>query len=187
MVFLTALWLPILLSAVIVFVASSIIHMVLPYHKSDYSKLPDEDKLLDALRGAGLAPGRLYHFPHCADHKQMGSPEMQEKYKKGPVGLLTILPSGAPAMGSFLAKWFTYCVVISLVAAYLTGRTLATGAPYLTVFRVAGTAAFLGYAGAHASDSIWKGQSWSTTFKHIFDGLIYGMLTGGTFGWLWPR
>ena len=36
MVGLAALWLPILLSAVIVFVASSLIHMVSGWHKSDY-------------------------------------------------------------------------------------------------------------------------------------------------------
>ncbi|MGH9556032.1 MAG: hypothetical protein ACRD2Y_09460, partial [Terriglobales bacterium] len=112
MISLTTLWLPIVLSAVAVFIASSIIHMALPYHKSDYSKLPSEEKVMDALRAEGLAPGRLYHFPHCASHKEMGSPEMQEKYKKGPIGLLTILPSGVPAMGSFLAKWFLYCVAI---------------------------------------------------------------------------
>jgi len=187
MVSLTALWLPIVLSAVFVFVASSIIHMLLPYHKSDYSKLPNEEKVMDALRAEGLAPGRLYHFPHLASHKEMGTPEAQEKFKKGPVGLLTILPSGVPSMGSFLGKWFVYCLAIGFVTAYLTGRTLAPGAPYLAVFRVAGTAAFLGYAGAHAADSIWKGQAWSTTFKHIFDGLVYALLTAGTFGWQWPR
>ncbi len=56
MVPLTALWLSILLAAVIVFVASSLIHMVLKYHQSDYRQLPEEDKLLSALRPAGLTP-----------------------------------------------------------------------------------------------------------------------------------
>ena len=45
MVSISALWLPILLSAVIVFVASSIIHMVLPVHRGDYRKLPEEDRV----------------------------------------------------------------------------------------------------------------------------------------------
>ncbi len=186
MVPLTALWLPIVLAAVIVFIASSIIHMVLPIHKSDYKKLPNEDKLLDALRGESLAPG-LYHFPHCADHKQMNTPEMQEKYKKGPVGLLTIMPSGVPAMGGFLAKWFVFCLLVGFFTAYLAGRTLAPGAHYLAVFRVAGTAAFMGYGLGNFVDSVWKGQPWSNTIKHMIDGLLYGLLTAGTFGWLWPR
>src|SRR5262245_63134718 len=127
-----ALWLPILLSAVIVFVASSIIHMALPIHKSDYRKLPDEDKVLDALRSAGVTPGRWYIFPFCT-HKEMKSPEVLEKFKRGPVGSLTIRPSGAPAMGKFLGQWFLYCIVVSILVAYLTGRTRVAGTPYLEV------------------------------------------------------
>ncbi len=186
MVPITALWLPILLSAVIVFVASSIMHMVLPIHKSDYRKLPEEDRVLDAMRAAGVTPGRMYHFPYTT-HKEMKSPEAVERFKRGPVGLLTVIPSGPPAMGKYLGQWFLYCVVIGVFAAYLTGRTRSSGTQYLEVFRVAGTTAFLGYAAAQIQDSIWKGQSWSVTLKHLFDGLIYGLLTAGTFGWLWPR
>jgi hypothetical protein len=186
MVPITALWIPILLSAVIVFVASSIIHMVLPIHKSDYRKLPEEDKVLDALRAAGVTPGRVYHFPYCT-HQTMKSPESQERFKRGPVGLLTVMPSGVPNMGKFLGLWFVYCVVVGIFVAYVTGRTRAPGTDYLEVFRVAGTTAFLGYAVAQIQDAIWKGQTWSVTFKHVFDGLIYGLLTAGTFGWLWPR
>lgn len=186
MVPIVALWLPILLSAVIVFVASSIAHMVLPYHKSDYRKLPDEDKVLDALRAAGVTPGPVYQFPHCT-HQNMKSQESMERFKRGPVGHLTIIPSGAPNMGKYLGLWFVYCVVIGIFVAYLTGRTLGAGTDYLMVFRVAGTTAFLGYSLAQVQDAIWKGQTWGVTFKHVFDGLIYGLLTAGTFGWLWPR
>src|SRR5256886_15773372 len=140
MVPLTALWLPILLSAIIVFVASSIMHMVLPYHRSDYQRLPDEDKLLAALRAAGLKRG-LYIFPFCT-HKEMKSPALIEKYKQGPVGMMTVLPSGPPVMPKFLSMWFVYCLIIGFFVAYLTGRTVTPGAHYLAVFRVAGTAAF---------------------------------------------
>ena len=186
MVPITALWLPILLSAVIVFVASSIIHMLLPIHKSDYRQLPDEPRVLDALRSAGVTPGAAYHFPHTT-HKEMKSPEVVEKFKRGPVGLLTIIRSGPPAMGKFLGQWFVYCVIIGIFVAYLTGRTRAPGTHYLEVFRVAGTAALLGYGGAQIQDSIWKGQPWGVTAKHLVDSLIYALLTAGTFGWLWPR
>jgi hypothetical protein len=185
MVPLTALWLPILLAAVIVFVASSIMHMLLPYHRSDYQKLPDEDKLLAALRAAGLKRG-LYVFPFCT-HKEMKSPAMIEKYNQGPVGMLTVFPSGPPAMPKFLAMWFVYCLVIGFFVAYLTGHTVAPGAHYRTVFRVAGTAAFLAYGVGQLVNSIWGGQPWNVTMKHVFDGLVYSLLTAGTFGWLWPR
>jgi hypothetical protein len=117
----------------------------------------------------------------------MKSPQVVEKFKRGPIGLLTIIPNGPPAMGKFLGQWFLYCVVIGIFVAYMAGRTLGPGTHYLRVFRVAGTTAFLGYAAAQIQDSIWKGQSWGVTCKHVFDGLIYGLLTAGTFGWLWPR
>jgi len=185
MVPLTALWLPIVLSAVIVFVASSIMHTILKYHQSDYKQLPDEDKVLGALRAASLKRG-CYVFPFCT-HKEMKSPAMVEKYKQGPVGMMTVLPSGPPAMPKFLTLWFIYCLIIGFFVAYLTGRTVSAGANYLVVFRVAGTAAFLGYGLGHISDGIWKGQTWSATIKEVIDGLIYGLLTAGTFGWLWPR
>jgi len=185
MVPLTALWLPITLAAVIVFIASSIIHMVLPYHKSDYRQLPDEDNLRAAIRAAGVKPG-IYHFPFCT-HKEMKSPAVMEKFKQGPVGFITVFPSGPPALPKFLGMWFVYCLIIGYFVAYLTGRTVAPGTPYLAVFRVAGTAAFFAYGLGNLSNGIWKGQPWGVTIKEVVDGLVYGLLTGGTFGWLWPH
>jgi hypothetical protein len=186
MVPISVLWLPILLSAVIVFVASSILHMVLPYHKSDYRKLPEEEKVVDALRAAGVTPGPAYHFPHTT-HKEMKSPEVVEKFKRGPIGLLTVIPSGAPAMGKYLGMWIVYCVVVSIVVAVVAGSTLSAGTGYLVVFHLTGLAAFLAYGVGQIQDSIWKGQTWGVTFKHVVDGLIYALLTAGTFGWLWPK
>ncbi len=185
MVSLTALWLPIVLSAVIVFVASSIMHMLLPYHKSDYQKVPDEEKVMGVLRAAGLKRGS-YVFPFCTP-KEMKEPATIEKYKQGPVGMMTVFPSGPPVLPKFLAQWFVYCLVIGFFVAYLTGHTVTSGADYLVVFRVAGTAGFLGYGLGHISNGIWKGQPWSSTIKEVIDGLVYGLLTAGTFGWLWPR
>ena len=185
MVPLAALWLPIVLAAVIVFVASSIMHVALKYHQNDCKQLPDEDKLLAALRAAGLKRG-YYHFPFCS-HKEMKSPAMVEKFKQGPVGIMTVLNSGPPAMPKYLAQWFAYCLIVGFFVAYLTGHTVAPGATYLVVFRVAGTAAFLAYGLGQLSNGIWKGQPWGMTIKEVIDGLIYGSLTAGTFGWLWPR
>jgi hypothetical protein len=185
MVSLTVLWLPILLSAVIVFFASSVMHMLLPYHHGDYRKLPDEDNLLTSLRSAGLTRG-LYIFPFGTP-KEMKSPAMVEKYNQGPVGMMTVSPSGPPNMPRFLGMWFVYCLIISFFVAYLVGHTVAPGARYPAVFRVAGTAAFLAYGLGQLSNGIWKGQTWGMTIKEVVDGLVYGLLTAGTFGWLWPR
>jgi hypothetical protein len=185
MVTLAALWLPIVLSAIIVFIASSIMHMVLPYHRSDIHALPEEEKVLTMLRGLGLKPGR-YVFPFCAQ-KEMNTPAMIEKYKQGPVGMMSVMPNGPVVLPKFLAEWFGYCLLVGVFVAYLAGHTVPPGANYLAVYRVTGTAAFLAYGLGHLSDGIWKGQTWSTTIKEVVDGLVYALLTAGTFGWLWPR
>ena len=186
MVPIASLWLPIVLSAVIVFVASSILHMLLTYHRTEYRKLPDENQLMQAIHQQSVQPG-FYAFPHTAGPKEMKSPDIIEKFKKGPVGNLTIIPSGAPAMGKYLTLWFLYCLLVAFFVAYVTGRTVDAGGDYLKVFRVAGTVAFLAYGIGYIQDSIWKGQPWSATIKHVVDGFIYALLTAGTFGWLWPR
>ncbi len=186
MVGLTALWLPILLAAVIAFVASAIIHMALGYHKGDWARMPGESNIAAAIRKEGVPPGD-YCMPYAGSMSEMGSPEFVEKCKQGPVGLLTIKPNGAPSMGRNLAQWFVYMIVVGVLVAYVTGRTLGPGTDYLQVFRVAGAVALLAYAGAEPVNSIWVGRKWSTTFKNVFDGLVYALLTAGVFGWLWPR
>jgi hypothetical protein len=179
------MWLPILLSAVFVFVASSILHMAIPWHRSDYRALPNEDKILDTFRGLGVAPGD-YMAPRPASRADMRSPAFVEKMKRGPVLMVTVIPGG----GSFatnLVLWFCYSIVISVFAGYIAGRALAPGTDYIQVFRFAGATAFIGYSAALWQTSIWYRRSWLTTFKSTVDGLIYGLLTAGTFGWLWPR
>jgi hypothetical protein len=180
------LWLPIVVSAVFVFISSSVIHMVLPWHKSDYPKLANQDNVLDALRPLAIPQGD-YMLPRPNDMKDMKSPEFREKLKKGPVVVMTIMPSGPMSMGKNLAGWFVYSLVVGLFAAYITGRALAPGAPYLRVFQIAGAAAFTGYAMALWQMSIWYHRSVAITAKSTVDGLIYALLTAGTFGWLWPR
>jgi hypothetical protein len=183
MVPLTALWLPILLASVIVFIASSIMHTVLKYHASDYHRLPDEEAVRNALRGA---PRGFYGLPYC-DHKDMKSPAMQEKLKQGPVAHISVMENGPVNMGRFLGLWFVYLLLVNFFVAYLAAHTLAPGAHYLAVYRVVGTAAFLAYGLANFANSVWKAQTWSMTIKEILDGLLYAGLAAGTFGWLWPH
>ena len=181
-----ALWLPILLTSVIVFVASSIIHMVLPWHKSDYPKMPNEEGVLAALRPLAIPPGD-YFIPRPSNTQDMKSPEFTKKMNQGPVMVLTVMPNGPFSMGRNLALWFLYCAVVGLCAAYVAGRALPVGAPYLRVFQFVGASAFIGYTLALWQMSIWYRRAWSTTIKATIDGLIYALLTAGTFGWLWPR
>ncbi|MHC4818794.1 MAG: hypothetical protein ACYTF8_12140 [Planctomycetota bacterium] len=183
--FLTELWLPIILAAVLVFVASSILHMFLPIHKGDYRKLAGEDQVLETMRGTGVTPG-TYMFPCPSSMKDMATPEMIEKFKQGPVGHLTVVPSGPPGMGKNLVQWFLYSVLISIFVGYLTSHAVAPGAAYFSVFRIAGTIAVLAYGVAVLPDSIWKGVPWKITAKFVFDGVVYGLATAGAFAGFWP-
>ncbi len=183
---LTALWLPILVSAVFVFIASSIIHMGPLWHRNDYPKLPNEDDVTSALRPLAIPPGD-YLMPRATDMKEYKTPEFMDKMNKGPVLVMTVLPPGPVNMGRNLTLWFIYTVVVSYFSAYIASRALGPGAHYLQVFRFIGAAAFIGYVLALWQMSIWYWRSWSMTIKSSIDGLIYALLTAGTFGWLWPR
>jgi hypothetical protein len=182
MVPLLQLWLPILLAAALVFVASSIIHMVLGYHASDYGPLPDEESVRPVLR---VPPGQ-YVVPYAASMKAMQSPEYMERMREGPTAFIVVGPSGELGMGRSLGLWFAYCLAVSVLAAYLAGRALPPGAPYLEAFRFAGTVAFAGYAFALWQNVIWYRHSVGPALKNTFDGLVFALITGGVFGWLWP-
>ena len=185
MVSLNALWLPILLSAVIVFIASSVIHMASPWHKSDYPKLPNEEGLRAALRPLAIPPGD-YMVPRPSSREELRDPAFLQKVNEGPNLVLTVMPAGPFSMGRNLVQWFLYCLVISLFAAYIASRALPPGTEDMQVFRFTGTTAFLGYSAALWQMSIWYRRAWGITVKATIDGLIYALLTAGTFGWLWP-
>lgn len=180
-----SLWLPILVSAVLVFIASSVIHMLLGYHASDHAEVPDEERVASALRDANLAPGE-YAIPCAGSMKEMGSAEYQEKMNRGPVVTLTVRPPGPHNLGRTLLAWFLFILVVSVFAAYMASRGAGPAGDYFSVFRFAATTAFLAYGVGSWSESVWFGRKWSTTLKNTLDGLIYAGLTGAAFGWLWP-
>jgi hypothetical protein len=184
---LRALWLPIVLSSVFVFLASTLIHMAMQWwHKSDYGNLRDEDKVMDALRPFGLPPGD-YTVPNCSSSAEMRTSEFRDKLQKGPVIMLTVMPNGMINMGKSLTLWFLYLVAVGFFAAYISCHALSAGATHRSICRFAGVTSFLGYSAAIWQMSIWYRRSWLTTIKVTIDGLIYAAITAGTFAWLWPR
>ncbi len=186
MVSLSALWLPILVSAVILWFAGFLAWMVLPHHRNDWKKLPNEDGMIAHLKSQGsIAPGQ-YSFPNCSDPKMMKDPEWQRKMKEGPAGMLVLFKPGGSNMGASMVMYFLQCLVLSLFVGYLASRTLPGGSEYLRVFQVVGTAGVLAWAGALPTYAIWFGRSWSSVCKEILDGIVYGLLMAGVFGWLWP-
>jgi hypothetical protein len=186
MSYIAELWIPIVLSAVLIFAASSVIHMVLKYHNSEYWKLSNEDAVRAAVRAGSPAPGQ-YAMPHCADMKEMGSPEMQQKFVEGPIAFVTVRPSGPPKMGAMLGMWFAYVLAVCLIAAYVGNKSLGEGASFFQVARVVGALSFLSYAGGSVQYGIWMGKPWSSVAKDILDAIIYAVIAGSVFGCFWPR
>jgi hypothetical protein len=186
MVGLFALWIPIVVSAVFVFITLAIIHMIPGWHQRDMAAVPAEDNVMDTLRALNVHPGE-YRFPYGNTTKEMEAPAFVEKMKAGPVGTMTIRPSGELPFGRMMGQWFLYSLLISVLTAYITGRTHTLGAPFVEVFRVGGAVAFCCYVVALWQNWIWWGKSTRLTLTYSVDGLVYALVTGATFGWLWPR
>lgn len=186
MVPLTTLWLPILVSAVIVFIAGNVLWMALPFwHRKDYSRAGNDQAFIDAAKP--LKSG-MYIFPFIADYKTM-TPERRAELAAQPAGYMLIRNPNSFNFGATLAGYFIYTLLVSAIVAYLAGMVMGPGQPYMRVFRFVATAGMLAWAfgAGHISDSLWYGKPWSVTIKTIVDGIIFGLLMGGTFGWLWPK
>jgi hypothetical protein len=183
---LLSLWLPILLSAVVVFVTSSLIHMLLKWHASDYNALPNEDAVRDAIRAGAPAPGR-YVLPHCADMKDMASEAMKKKYVEGPVGHVTILHNGVHNMGKYLGQWFVWALTISVIAAFLATQLFGLDHAHArAAAKLVGAVTFIAHGFGTVSESIWMGRPWSTSVKFLADSVLYAVGSGLVFYWLWP-
>lgn len=180
-----SLWLSILSSTIAVFLASSLIHMVLGYHKNDFRALPNEEAVLTDLHRHNISPGE-YMFPRAQSMAEMKSEGFMARWKRGPVGLLTVFPNERFTMAPQLAAWLVYCLAMSVLVAYVTGHAVAPAADYMTVFRLASTTAFIAYGAAIWQQTIWYRHSMSTTLKQTFDAVIYALVTAALFGWLWP-
>jgi hypothetical protein len=177
------LWAPILLSAVLCFIASALIWMVLPFHKHDYKAMPreKEDALMQAVKSAGLSPGQ-YCYPMCKPGDEKRDPALAARINAGPWGMLTVT-AGKPEMGRMLGLWFVNLVLLSAMIAYICAHGLKPAAPYLHTFRIAGSVALLAYAGGALTRSIWEGKPWGTIPGQIVDGVVYACLTAGAFAW----
>jgi len=181
-----SLWLPILLSAVVVFVISSLVHMVLKWHASDYNPLANEDAVRAAIRAGNPKPGR-YVVPHCKDMKDMGSEAMKRKYAEGPVGHFTLGANGQPAMGKYLGLWFLWSLVIAAVAAYLAARLIPHDHAHVRVAaKLVGAVTFIAHGFGTVTESIWMMRPWSGSAKYLLDAALYALGSGAVFLWLWP-
>ncbi len=184
MSFIIELWMPILVSAVFVFIVSSVLHTVLvAWHGSDCQGLKAEADVMRALRDAGDEPGE-YMMPYSASMEEMKSPEYCAKMNEGPVGRVTIMAGNSFHMGSALVKWFGLSLVISVMCAYVTTFASSTPYDYIHIFRLTGVTAFCAYSFGYIHNYVWAGTPAKVAIKFVVDGLLYSLVTAGTFGWL---
>lgn len=179
------LWLPILVAAVLVFVASSLIHMVFKWHNPDYRRLANEDEVQAALRSATSGPGQ-YSLPWCQGMKEMQSEAVQRKYAEGPVAMITVWPPGPRKMGPILAKWFLLNLLVAVVVAAVLLHVYGLTGDSRSVAHLAALLTFLTYAGGSIQLGIWMGKPWISVAKDLLDGGIYALVTSLAFLWLWP-
>jgi len=181
-----AFWLPIAASAVLVWIASMMIWMLMPYHRSDYRGFPDEDAVRTALKGQELKPGQ-YNIPNVASRKELDAPEGKRKFEEGPVGFFTLLPNRVPPVGRQMVIIFVYYLLVGATVAYVASRTLGGDTPGYLVFQVTGTVTWMAYGLAGVPDAVWFGRPWRAVAKQLLDAFLLGLVTGGVFVWLWPR
>ena len=183
---LLALWLPILLSAVVVFVISSLVHMVFKWHAPDYRGFTNEDAVRAAIRAGNPAPG-LYVVPYCPDMKDMAGEAMVKKYSEGPVGHVTLRPNGSFNMGKYLGLWFLWSLVIAVVAAYLATQLIGLNPERArAAAKLVGAVSFIAHGFGTVTESIWMGRPWSGSAKYLLDAALYAIGSGLVFLWLWP-
>ena len=183
MIPLYALWLPVLLSAALVVSMSYLLHRLLNYHLRDYDRLANEEEILEALDRLGVPPGN-YPMPLPATRREMMSPAFIAKRERGPIWLNVMRPF---SLRTVLLQWFAYALAAGVLTAVLTASAHDAGTDPGEVARFAGMIAFTGHSLALWQRSIWYQTKWSRTLRSTFDGLVYGVLTGATFGWLWPE
>jgi len=175
---------PIVAAAVAVFVASSLIHMLLKWHKPEYRKLPNEDEVRAAVRAGGAGAGQ-YIIPYCSDPKEFQDPAMAQKLIDGPVGVVMLRQPCMPKMGPMMGGWFALNLAVAAIAGFLACSTLPEGAG-MAAAKLAGGATFLAYGAGAISNAIWWGKPWSAALKELGDAFIYGVASALAFAWLWP-
>jgi hypothetical protein len=183
MQFLMELWLPILVSGVAVFILSALAWMLLPHHRSDWKKIPNEDAVSAAIRAGNVPPG-LYSLP-WAEQSQMNSPEMQAKFKAGPRAFITVAGPWDGKMGGTMMKSLLGNIVVSIFAAYVAYHAMGGMPDSASIFRVVSTVGFMAYAFGTLPDSVWFSKPWGSWAKNAADSLAYGLAMGGVFCWLW--
>ena len=182
MEFLVALWLPILVATVVLWVLSFVAWVVLPHHFGDFKKLDSENEMMELVKQANIPAGN-YMFPYSGTKPEQDSKEYQDRYTEGPRGTLNVY--NMPNMGINMAQTILYFLITSLTIACITNVACPAGdaeTDFMKVFRIAGTIGVLTYASSGVLHKIWfKAKQWTD----MLDGAVYGVALGLIFAALW--
>lgn len=184
---LVSLWFPILLSAAAVWFVSTLLGMPFLHHKNDWIGLPpgQEDALIEFLRKSAIRPGN-YLFPDFRTREALDSEKVRQALERGPVGHLSVWRPPL-TMGGKLAGAFLVYLAASTLIAYLAAAALPRAATSAKVFQVVGAAGILAYCFSFIPSEIWFGAYRRTIIAGVFDGVIFGVITGAIFAWRWPQ
>lgn len=183
MEFLQHLWLPILVCGVAVFMCSFLVWAVLPHHRDDWAALPNAESFRDDLKARGIAPG-MYIFPKMGG-KECNTPEGKANFERAPAGVITVFAKSSMPKNMFCT--FLVFLIASVLIAYVAWHIrpdLAGG--FADRFQVLGTLGILTYCFSFLPNMIWFQSGKRAMVNGIVDGVLYGVVTGATFSWLWP-
>ncbi len=195
--FLTHLWLPIVASAGAVWIASCLAWMVVGHHKGDWKEIPNEGEFIAAVQRMGI-PAGSYGFPEFRKCEGLTKEQKKAKWEdmqKGPMGLLRVW--GPISMGKNMVLTLLVYLVASALVGYIGWNALGhadsvagslAGRPaFAKVMQVLGTAGVLAYSFASLPNDIWFQKSRREVVTHLVDGVVFGLITGAVFAWLWPK
>ena len=178
---LISLFFPVLLTTVALFISGFLCWAILPNHKPDWQKLPNEDEFLDAIAELNLPRGN-FAYPHAMDQQSMESDTYKRAVERGTFGTVQVWGE-APKMGTNLIRQVVYLLVTNSCLAYLSTLALPAGADFMQVFRFVATAALLTFTVAVVPGTIWFKNRLT---GYLIDGVIQAVIVGAIFGSMWP-
>ncbi|MBX3390079.1 MAG: hypothetical protein KF691_11585 [Phycisphaeraceae bacterium] len=181
---LTACWLAIIATPVALWFYGALAWMALPHHKRDLKKLPDDNKVIEFVRGLGLQPG-VYSYPnmHCEGEDRE---RIKKLWETGPMGILSVWSK--VSMGRNMLLTFIVELIAAFLIAYVgVAAGFGRGEPFAKVFQVLGTVGILTFTVGSLPGAIWFQANKSAVVSGIIDGVIMGLITGAIMAWLWPK
>lgn len=180
MEFLVGLWLPIVISTIVLFFASFIARTILPHHRAGWHKLDHEPAFMNQLQEMNIPPGS-YVFPYAETRQQSSQETFLKTYAKGPRGTINI--HTIPNLGLNLFCTFIFFLITVTLIAYIAQQAFAgwsdeSEITFLKVFQIVGTISVLTYSSSTILSSI---SSKRPFLMEVIDGIAYGLIVGVIF------